>query len=76
MSNWTEVSSKWSDWSDEYQASADTEKQDDLIEQGIALARERRAIMFELIQANPQAALEAAVSRVVRARLPREIQEQ
>lgn len=76
IGNWREVSSKWSDWTDDYQATAEAEKQDDLIAQGIALARERRAAMFELIQSDPQAALEAAVSRIERARLPREIQEQ
>lgn len=76
MGEWREVSSKWSDWTEDYQASADADKPDDFIAQGVALARERRATMLELIQTDPKAALEAAVSRVERANLPQEIQEQ
>lgn len=75
ISKWTEVSSKWSGWADDYQAAAEAE-QDSLIVQGVALVRERRAAMLELIQTDPQAALAAAMPRAERERLPTEIQEQ
>jgi hypothetical protein len=69
------MSNKLSDWTDDYREAAETHR-DDLLEQGIALARERRSVMLELIQSDPQAALAAALPRTEREKLPREIQEQ
>lgn len=46
-----------------------------MLSDGIALARQRRAIFTALIQTNPEAALALTVPAAVRARLPAEIEE-
>ena len=53
-------------WTDEYLASPDPAA----IERGVALARERRAALTDLIEQDPQRALALAVPQSVRRRLP------
>jgi PKD domain/Calx-beta domain/Carboxypeptidase regulatory-like domain len=49
---------------------------DTMVEQGVALAAERRVFLENLIKTNPKAALEMAVPDDVRRQLPTEVQQQ
>jgi len=60
------------EWSDRYLA-ASAAVRPGLIVDGLALARERRPLLAELIRRDPEAALSAAIPRAIRSKLPAEI---
>ncbi len=60
------------EWSEHYLAASDSDRPA-LLAEGLALARERRPFLAELIRKDPEAALAAAVPRAIRSRLPAEI---
>lgn len=64
-----EISTALRDWSQRYQAAAETEKPS-MLDQGIALARERRTALAQLIRKDPERALAEAIPRSQRASMP------
>ncbi len=62
-------------WSEDYRK-ASQEQREALLDRGVALARERRALMLKLIRNDPEAALKAAVPRGLRAQLPQAVIDQ
>ena len=64
------------EWSGRFFAAATKEEKAALVSEGLTLAGERRNQMADLIDQNPQRALELAVPHVVRRQLPPEIVEQ
>ena len=66
---------RFHDWANAYLA-ASPEKRSLLEEQGLELARERRVALKQLIQSDPQRALELTVPARIREALPRSIQDE
>jgi regulation of enolase protein 1 (concanavalin A-like superfamily) len=64
--------SMFTSWSQRYVAAPAGERES-LLEEGKQLAKERRPVFKELIQADPKAAIENAVPMVVRQKLPPEL---
>lgn len=65
---------QWLDWAGRYHR-AGHDQRVGLLEEGVAMARERRAWLLELIQSDPEAALAAALPRPLHAQMPAEIAE-
>ena len=59
-------------WTERYLAAPESQR-DELLAEGVALARTRRDALSALIQADPRSALAAAVPMVVRQRLPTQV---
>jgi uncharacterized repeat protein (TIGR01451 family) len=60
-------------WANEYTVATNLAARAQMQSQGLSLARERRAMLAELIKSNPQQALAAAVPASVRGQLPPDI---
>ena len=64
---------KFREWTAQYAAAKSPQQQQRLLAEGIALADERRAELADLIDKNPQRALELALPVAVRRALPAEV---
>jgi M6 family metalloprotease-like protein len=60
-------------WAGRYETAATPEARAGLVAEGVALAKQRRALLAGLIKSNPEKALALAVPASIRSRLPREI---
>jgi hypothetical protein len=64
----------FNDWMERYRAATSASAKAALLGEGEALARKRREALFQLIQSDPRAALEAAVPMALRQELPESVQ--
>ncbi len=77
-SGWRTQTSKFTaftDWTDRYTAAPPADRPA-LVAEGVALAKDRRAVMLDLIQNDPRAALVGAVPLVVRGQMPTAVLDQ
>ena len=63
----------FSSWTEQYAGTTDETVRSNLLPQGVVLARQRRAALLEMIQADPEKALASAVPAAVAGNLPAEI---
>ena len=63
-------------WSGRYETAATPGAKAGLVSEGVALARQRRALLADLIKSNPEKALALAVPAPIRSQLPKEISDE
>src|SRR5690242_12869396 len=66
----------FADWAKRYASKTSRERTSRGVEEGLVLAKERRAALKKLIEAEPASALSASIGQSVRSKLPSQIQEE